>query len=842
MVWYRELLPEVERRQKQYVVTLSRERAFASCIPSLISCFFKLSKAIWTESSLIKAGLVIQEKGEVEPNKFNPPLTTKQLRDSCSSETSESTDTLDIDHTEKDLSVSGAPSASVNSNILERRVGTIQKPRVDRPTNDARYDWYEGAAHRSSPEMERYLSKQQQSPVEPNGAVYQSLDAPPPDEKDEDHGEAMLELAYFEARGGRISRAEETFRSYVEAYPSASSYLRFAKFAELDAKNVGLARSIYASMVSNLNVSQIRKPKVIEQWAAFEERYGQFQRAAEIRQMLYYGDAEQLPTIVPKEEEERPSAPTQNGSPQSKYKVSRVEMPKKNDKQNLSSSYDMNIRNERTTYHEEEHDSEEVVEPPAKTLREEFFQGSSSVSDHQKDDWWDLSSHKANMSREMYNNQQGMKEISQTLREEFFRSEVTSPMSEWGSQGNDFSVAPGSFGSSDLGGAWQNPPSSNDSNDASDVYEESRWTSVEPFSNGAIPKPQVPSANANDANDANESEIFTEPADMDEPKVELEVFSKTEKSLNEFDSDEGYASTLQSELQEEQENGALQSQIDDGSFGKLELWDGTGLQMDRDELPSNDPNYGKEERWNGGGSLGLEVDKDTHFQAIGSSNPVKALHHDTETTEASEESKPGWSAATHNKFRGGGFLKPNRNVTVKRGPLWSRRLDHSDADDEDLFSTEEFKRSSTKKSVLSFLDEQDFGLTDSGVQQGLSNRESETPDSQQEEAEEGNSAPVPFFLLAEEDLDSATNILEEPQTASSEQKTTTNNLFGFVSSFFSKLTAPSLLLNDREVPYADEEAILNALAAIENADSDDAEAVADAADAILKALEDGSLD
>ena len=83
----------------------------------------------------------------------------------------------------------------------------------------------------------------------------------------------------FETRCKRFDRAEEAFKKYVKEFPSVSAYLRFADWAENDAENVSLARSVFESMMTELDPKEANQPDVFQQWAAFEERQGEFERA-----------------------------------------------------------------------------------------------------------------------------------------------------------------------------------------------------------------------------------------------------------------------------------------------------------------------------------------------------------------------------------------------------------------------------------------------------------------------------------------------------------------------------------------------------------------------------------
>jgi len=90
---------------------------------------------------------------------------------------------------------------------------------------------------------------------------------------------AWLSYARFETRSGQLDRAEAIMRRYANVYPSARAFLRFAKWAEFEAKNVSLARTIFESTLSELEPEESRQARVFKQFASFEERQGEYERA-----------------------------------------------------------------------------------------------------------------------------------------------------------------------------------------------------------------------------------------------------------------------------------------------------------------------------------------------------------------------------------------------------------------------------------------------------------------------------------------------------------------------------------------------------------------------------------
>jgi len=90
---------------------------------------------------------------------------------------------------------------------------------------------------------------------------------------------AWLSYARFEGRKGEAGQAGAVMRRYVNAYPSARSFLKFAKWAEHEARDVGLARTVYESALVELEPEESRQARVFRQFATFEERHGEYERA-----------------------------------------------------------------------------------------------------------------------------------------------------------------------------------------------------------------------------------------------------------------------------------------------------------------------------------------------------------------------------------------------------------------------------------------------------------------------------------------------------------------------------------------------------------------------------------
>jgi len=91
---------------------------------------------------------------------------------------------------------------------------------------------------------------------------------------------AWTAYARFETRcGGGNNRAEAVMSRYVNAYPSAKSFTKFAKWAEYEAKNVDLARTIWEASLSELEPEESKQARVFSRFASFEERQGEYDRA-----------------------------------------------------------------------------------------------------------------------------------------------------------------------------------------------------------------------------------------------------------------------------------------------------------------------------------------------------------------------------------------------------------------------------------------------------------------------------------------------------------------------------------------------------------------------------------
>eukprot|EP00522_Entomoneis_paludosa_P010283 CAMPEP_0172442006 /NCGR_PEP_ID=MMETSP1065-20121228/2483_1 /TAXON_ID=265537 /ORGANISM="Amphiprora paludosa, Strain CCMP125" /LENGTH=743 /DNA_ID=CAMNT_0013191655 /DNA_START=272 /DNA_END=2503 /DNA_ORIENTATION=+ len=105
------------------------------------------------------------------------------------------------------------------------------------------------------------------------GLAFKPLFSNPSDDEDEPLGEdAFMSLIDFETRCGRFERAEETWQQFIQQNPSSSTYLKYAKWAEREAKNIRLAQSVFESMSAALSPEEMKKPEVTSEYAAFQQR------------------------------------------------------------------------------------------------------------------------------------------------------------------------------------------------------------------------------------------------------------------------------------------------------------------------------------------------------------------------------------------------------------------------------------------------------------------------------------------------------------------------------------------------------------------------------------------
>lgn len=92
---------------------------------------------------------------------------------------------------------------------------------------------------------------------------------------------AWLAFARLETKYGSQDRAEEVMKAYVNCYPGITSFCRFAKWAEFEAKRADLARTVFESALTELDPEDIKSEgaRLFKQFSMFEERQGEYERA-----------------------------------------------------------------------------------------------------------------------------------------------------------------------------------------------------------------------------------------------------------------------------------------------------------------------------------------------------------------------------------------------------------------------------------------------------------------------------------------------------------------------------------------------------------------------------------
>ena len=104
---------------------------------------------------------------------------------------------------------------------------------------------------------------------------------------------AWISYARFLIRVGRgTALAASVMKRFVNVYPCAKSFLRMAKWAEYEAKDISLTRQVFESALTELEPEEARQPKIFRQFAAFEERQSEYERSR-----LIYRHAIQLLNI-----------------------------------------------------------------------------------------------------------------------------------------------------------------------------------------------------------------------------------------------------------------------------------------------------------------------------------------------------------------------------------------------------------------------------------------------------------------------------------------------------------------------------------------------------------------
>ncbi|CAB9511183.1 Crooked neck-like protein 1 [Seminavis robusta] len=100
------------------------------------------------------------------------------------------------------------------------------------------------------------------------------------------HDLPWLAFARFETKHGAPDRAEQVMRQYVNAYPGVTSFCRFAKWAEFEATQIELARTVFERALTELDPEDIQEQgaRLFKQFSSFEERQGEYERARVIYQ------------------------------------------------------------------------------------------------------------------------------------------------------------------------------------------------------------------------------------------------------------------------------------------------------------------------------------------------------------------------------------------------------------------------------------------------------------------------------------------------------------------------------------------------------------------------------
>jgi crooked neck len=95
---------------------------------------------------------------------------------------------------------------------------------------------------------------------------------------------AWLAYARFELRHGNTTAATVVLQRYIADYPTTTAYIKFAKFAEFEAHDTALSRSIYEAAIRTLEPEEVKTARLFAQFAALEERQGEYARARVIYQ------------------------------------------------------------------------------------------------------------------------------------------------------------------------------------------------------------------------------------------------------------------------------------------------------------------------------------------------------------------------------------------------------------------------------------------------------------------------------------------------------------------------------------------------------------------------------
>jgi crooked neck len=96
---------------------------------------------------------------------------------------------------------------------------------------------------------------------------------------------AWLAFARFELRCRNKDGAQQILRRYCQSYPTVKAFVKFAKWAEFEAQDISLSRSIYEAALTELEPEEIySNARLFQQFAAMEERQNEYDRARVIYQ------------------------------------------------------------------------------------------------------------------------------------------------------------------------------------------------------------------------------------------------------------------------------------------------------------------------------------------------------------------------------------------------------------------------------------------------------------------------------------------------------------------------------------------------------------------------------
>ena len=157
--------------------------------------------------------------------------------------------------------------------------------------------------------------------------------------------------------------AKSVMERYVTAYPSTRSFLKYAKWAEGDGKDVALARGVYERALTELEVEEVTA-RVFQMFARFEERHGEYERAR-----LIYKHAIgvfQLGTSGKRKEEE--------------YENEEIEIAEKEKREELYKSY---------VAFEKKHGDKEGVENVILTKQRAEYKSRTEADSRDYDSWFE---------------------------------------------------------------------------------------------------------------------------------------------------------------------------------------------------------------------------------------------------------------------------------------------------------------------------------------------------------------------------------------------------------------------------------------------------------------------